>query len=145
MSSSPAKKRILIMDDEPEIRSLFTDLLQAEDRHFIEAEDGVDGLTKIKEATFDLIISDLNMPKMAGLEFLETIRNQGNLTPVLIVTGFTDVAKIKKAWDLGAFDFVDKPFDVEQMHSLVRNALEFGKQQIESWNQLRQAKRRGAE
>lgn len=76
------------------------------------------------------------MPEMTGLEMLEKMREQQDLqAAVLVISGFGDAPKIKKAWSLGAFDFVDKPFDNQQLLSLIRNALEFGKEQARAWAQ----------
>ena len=119
------KKKILIIDDEANLREIISEYL--EDQYTIEmASDGLEGLEKIKSFSPDLILSDITMPKLDGLGFLERARAEGVKTPVIIISGFGDVKTIKMAWNLGAFDFLDKPIDFAVLQSTVHLALTFG-------------------
>ncbi len=118
------KKTILLVDDEPKILEVMADELCQ--YNIVTASSGEEGFKKVLEKKPDLIISDIMMPEMDGLAFLELVRGQGLRTPVIFATGFGDLEKIRKAWKLGAFDFLSKPVDFEVLQSTVRNALLFG-------------------
>jgi FixJ family two-component response regulator len=75
----------------------------------------------------DIIISDMRMPEMDGLQFLEALKEIGMPCPVIILTGFADIASIRKSWRLGAFDFLDKPVAKKTLLETIHRALVFGK------------------
>ena len=110
-------------DDVEEVLALRDTLYQYQTES---AHDGLEGLQKAQSFQPDLIISDLKMPKLNGIEFLEQLRRADNPVPFIIITGFSDVKAIRTAWKLGAYDFLDKPFSSEQIRSTTRKALTFG-------------------
>jgi DNA-binding NtrC family response regulator len=120
------KKTILIIDDEPEIVELLTEFVKQLGHSALSAGNGLQGLEIATSQNPDLIISDINMPKMNGLEMLEKIKSTGSNIPVILFTAFSDTQKIKTAWKLGAFDFVEKPIDFGALQKIIDKALEFG-------------------
>ena len=120
------KKTILIIDDEPEIVEVLTEFVNQIGHNSLAASNGLQGLEIASQQTPDLIISDINMPKMNGLEMLEKMKSGNIEIPVILFTAFSDTQKIKTAWKLGAFDFVEKPIDLGALHKIIDKALEFG-------------------
>ncbi len=119
-------KTILIIDDEPEIVELLTEFVKQLGHSVLSASNGLQGLEIATSQNPDLVISDINMPKMNGLEMLEKLKASGNTTPVILFTAFSDTQKIRSAWKLGAFDFVEKPIDFGSLQKIIDKALEFG-------------------
>ena len=120
----PPLKKILIVDDEADIVALLKELLAEYD--IITASDGKAALEQAMNAKPDLIISDIQMPRMTGLEMLTELRKKGYAIPVIFVTAFSDIQKVRVAWKLGAFDFIDKPLDFTALSALIQKAFEFG-------------------
>jgi DNA-binding NtrC family response regulator len=118
------KSKILIVDDEPDIREIITECLK--DLYEInEAANGEEALKACLSFKPDCIISDISMPKVDGLQFLEQLKLIGLITPFILVTAYADTKKVKRAWDLGAFDFLEKPINFEVLRSTVQKALIF--------------------
>lgn len=123
--SQEPRKRILVVDDEPELREILFETLSGE--YLVsKAQDGLDALKLIERFRPDLIISDVRMPKLDGLEMLRQLSHRGISIPTIFITGFSDVDSIRKALQLGAFDFLDKPVETRHLMSLVAKGLEFG-------------------
>lgn len=114
---------ILVIDDEPGIRQVLHDILSDEGYQVITAEDGVEGLGKLKQSVVDLVILDVWLPKMGGIEVLEKIRADYPEIEVLIISGHANVDMAVKAIKLGAFDMMEKPLSMERVLTLVRNAM----------------------
>ncbi len=114
--------KILLVDDEASIRMALKEILEYESHTVIESPDAQAALKAVGQETFDLIISDIKMPKMDGLEFLSKVKEMGVESPVVMITGHgtidTAVESIKK----GAFDFIQKPLDLNRVLVTVRNA-----------------------
>ncbi len=114
--------KILLVDDEASIRMALKEILEYESHTVIESPDAQAALKAVGQETFDLIISDIKMPKMDGLEFLSKVKEMGIEVPVVMITGHgtidTAVESIKK----GAFDFIQKPLDLNRILVTVRNA-----------------------
>lgn len=119
-------KTILIIDDEPEIVELLTEFVKQLGHAVLSASNGLQGLEIAISQNPDLVISDINMPKMNGLEMLEKLKATGSTTPVILFTAFSDTQKIRSAWKLGAFDFVEKPIDFGSLQKIIDKALAFG-------------------
>ncbi len=118
--------KILIIEDEAAIRNVIKNILQDEDKSYeVEvAEDGVDGLNKIKESDFDLIISDIKMPKKDGVQVLvEALEYNPDLS-FLMISGHGDIDTAVDCIKKGAFDYISKPPDLNRFLSTVRNALD---------------------
>ena len=111
---------VLLIDDERAIRRALKEILEFEGCQVTEAENGAQALQLIKDHTFDLIFSDVKMPQMDGLELLDAIQTLGVETPIIMISGHgtveTAVACIKK----GAFDFIEKPLDLNRILVLLR-------------------------
>jgi YesN/AraC family two-component response regulator len=116
-------KRILIVEDESDLSDAMVELLQAQDQEIQTAQNGKEALSLLNKSSFDLIISDINMPEMNGIELLRIIRLQNNSIPFIILTGYGDKDKIKAAWNLEAYDFLDKPISFESLSKVINKAL----------------------
>ncbi|MFT5167111.1 MAG: two-component system nitrogen regulation response regulator NtrX [Saprospiraceae bacterium] len=116
--------KILIVDDEAAIRNTFRDILEFEKYTVEDSPDGLDALVKLKQSNFDVIIMDIKMPKMDGMETLERIQILTPDTPVIMISGHADINTAVEAVKKGAFDFVSKPLDLNRMLITVRNAMD---------------------
>lgn len=115
---------ILIIDDEKAIRKTLNEILGYEGYKIDEAADGEEGLRKFKENTYDLVLCDIKMPKLDGLEFLERAKEFNPETPVVIISGHGNIETAVEAVKKGAFDYISKPPDLNRMLITLRNALE---------------------
>lgn len=115
--------RILIVDDEATIRASLVESLTREGYDITSAESGEEALAKTHGQKFDLVITDLKLPGVSGIEILQALRNQGNSTPVIMMTAYGDVDTAVSAMRLGAYDFIPKPFKLGAMKKQVRAAL----------------------
>jgi len=115
---------VLVVDDEPSIRSSMKMILQHAGYRFIEAATGAEGLEKIASEDPDVVILDVKMPGMDGLDVLEALKGQGSTVPVIVVSGHGDIETAVRATKLGAFNFIEKPFGEERVLVDIRNALE---------------------
>ncbi len=116
--------RILVIDDEEIARKNLSHILEKDAYEVLTAEDGRDALSKLSAASFDVVISDLKMPGVNGMEILETIRQTRPDTRVVMVTGFATVPSAVEAMKKGAFSYISKPFKLEEVRTAVREALE---------------------
>jgi two-component system OmpR family response regulator len=110
-----AKANILVVDDEAGVRDMLADALRMQGYAAATAADGHAALREIYEGDFDLIISDVNMPKVNGFELLERMRAAGNETPVILLTARGDRADVAVGFRAGADDYVTKPFGLEEL------------------------------
>ncbi|PCJ25665.1 MAG: response regulator [Flavobacteriales bacterium] len=115
---------ILIIDDERPIRNTLKEILEYEKFKVDEAEDGQEGLEKIKTGKYDLIMCDIKMPKMDGIEVLEAAVNQGIDTPIVMISGHGTIETAVEALKKGAYDFISKPLDLNRLLVTVRNAID---------------------
>ena len=120
---SGARTRILVVDDEPAIRRLLRTGFATQDYDVLEAPDGATALATVAEGHLDLIILDLGLPDVNGLDVLRTLRSRGDLTPVLVLSSRDDEAGKVQALDGGADDYVTKPFGMNELVARVRTAL----------------------
>ena len=118
--------KILIIEDEAAIRRVLAKILTEENKTYEveEAEDGLVGIEKAKEEDFDLVLCDIKMPKMDGIEVLEALRKIKPETPVVMISGHGDLDTAVNTMRLGAFDYISKPPDLNRLLNTVRNALE---------------------
>lgn len=118
-------KRILIVDDDKSFRESITLNLVHKDWQYLEAKDGVEALEVVKSQNPDLIICDIRMPKMNGIEFLEKVKAlYGSARMIIMITAFEDMQTTVKAIQLGAYDYITKPPDLEKLTILIKRALE---------------------
>ena len=106
---------VLVVDDEDGVRDLIVDALSMVSIKTITANHGMQALNLIRENPIDLVVLDVNMPVMDGFAVLEKLRSSGNSVPVIILTARLDREDIKKGFNLGADDFVRKPFGIEEL------------------------------
>jgi DNA-binding NtrC family response regulator len=126
--------RILIIEDEPAIRRVLVKILSDEDKshELFEAENGIEGINLIKKHQFDLIISDVKMPKVDGIEVLEFINSNFPETPFVMISGHGDLDMAVDSMKKGAFDYISKPPDLNRLLTTVRNALDKKKLIVEN-------------
>uniref|UniRef100_UPI0040491572 sigma-54-dependent transcriptional regulator n=1 Tax=Flavobacterium sp. TaxID=239 RepID=UPI0040491572 len=118
--------KILVIEDEAAIRRVLTKILSEENDTYQveEAEDGLQGLEKIKNEDYDLVLCDIKMPKMDGVEVLEAVRKIKPETPMVMISGHGDLETAVNTMRLGAFDYISKPPDLNRLLNTVRNALD---------------------
>ena len=118
--------KILIIEDEEPIRRVLVRILTEEDVSFDvhEAVDGKDGLNKLKNSNYDLVLCDIKMPKLDGIEVLEKVKFSNKMLPFIMLTGHGNVSTAVEAMKLGAYDFILKPPDLNRLLTSVRHALE---------------------
>jgi two-component system KDP operon response regulator KdpE len=121
--------RLLIVDDEPPIRRFLKTALAAQDYRVEEAGDAESALAFLARNPVDLIVLDLGLPGMDGLEMVRRLRGQGNATPIVILSSRDDEAGKVAALDEGADDYVSKPFGMEELSARIRAALRHRLQQ----------------
>ena len=118
--------RILLIEDEEPIRRVLVRILSEEDAQYkiTEAVDGKKGFDVLKKESFDLVLCDIKMPKMDGIEVLQKAKNSKINTPFIMLTGHGNVETAVEAMKLGAYDFISKPPDLNRLLTSVRHALE---------------------
>jgi DNA-binding NtrC family response regulator len=115
---------ILIIDDEKAIRKALTEILSAEGYKTEEAGDGEEGLKKFKERTYDVVLCDIKMPKLDGIEFLQKATESNADVPVIMISGHGNIETAVDAVKKGAFDYISKPPDLNRMLITIRNAMD---------------------
>jgi len=122
-TTARATKRVLIVDDDLSIVRVLQDalgLFRHEHTYAVQtAADGAEGLAALERGQFDLVLLDMYMPRMTGLELLTEMRRRGLQTPVLMLTGNEDSRSAASALASGIFAYVPKPFDLQQLEVLV--------------------------
>jgi DNA-binding NtrC family response regulator len=118
--------RILIIEDEAAIRRVLVKILSEENTSYTveEAEDGAAGYKKIKNTDYDLVLCDIKMPKMDGVELLEAVKKIKPEIPMVMISGHGDMETAINTMRLGAFDYISKPPDLNRLLNTVRNALD---------------------
>jgi len=118
--------KILVIEDEASIRRVLVKILSEENKTYQleEAEDGLIGIEKIKDEEYDLVLCDIKMPKMDGIEVLETIKKIKPEVPVVMISGHGDLDTAVNTMKMGAFDYISKPPDLNRLLNTVRNALD---------------------
>lgn len=115
---------ILIIDDEKSIRKTLNEILSFEGYKIDEACDGEEGLKKFKEKNYDLVLCDIKMPKLDGIEFLEKAKEINDEVPIIIISGHGNIETAVEAVKKGAYDYISKPPDLNRMLITLRNAME---------------------
>lgn len=125
---------ILIIDDERSIRSTLKEILEFEKFSVDEAEDGPSGLKKLTENSYDVALCDIKMPKMDGMEVLEKALEEGVETPIIMISGHGNIETAVEAIKKGAYDFIEKPLDLNRTLVTLRNALDRSNLEAETKN-----------
>ena len=118
--------KILVIEDEAAIRRVLTKILSEENDSYKveEAEDGLQGIEKVKTEDYDLILCDIKMPKMDGVEVLDAVKKIKPEIPMVMISGHGDLETAINTMRLGAFDYISKPPDLNRLLNTVRNALD---------------------
>lgn len=123
---------ILIIDDEKAIRKTLSEILSFEGYKTEEAADGEEGLKKFKEKTYDLVLCDIKMPKLDGIEFLQKAGESNPDVPIIMISGHGNIETAVEAVKKGAFDYISKPPDLNRLLITIRNAMDKGSLVTES-------------
>ncbi|MBI5875153.1 MAG: sigma-54-dependent Fis family transcriptional regulator [Deltaproteobacteria bacterium] len=116
------KEKILVIDDEPGMREMFRRLLK--DSVVLLAKDGYEGIEIVKKEDPDIVISDLKMPKMDGIEVLKNIKEYNSTIPIILITAYATIETAVEAIKIGAYDYITKPFDPDVIEITIKNALQ---------------------
>ncbi len=117
---------ILVIDDEKAIRKTLTEILSFEGYKIEEASDGEEGLKKFKEKNYDLVLCDIKMPKLDGIEFLQKAGEANPDVPIIMISGHGNIETAVEAVKKGAFDYISKPPDLNRLLITIRNAMDKG-------------------
>ncbi|MDA8431891.1 MAG: sigma-54 dependent transcriptional regulator [Nitrospiraceae bacterium] len=115
---------ILLVEDKESMAEMLRETLEAEGYAVVIARDGQEGIRLVKEGRFDLVLSDLKLPRKDGIEVLKAAKGDNQLVPVIVMTAFGTIETAVTAMKEGAFDFITKPFDTDHLVLLIRRALE---------------------
>jgi DNA-binding NtrC family response regulator len=115
---------ILVVEDKESMAQMLRETLESEGYSVVIARDGQEGLRQIKENRFDLVLTDLKLPKKDGIEILNSSKTENPLAPVIVMTAFGTIETAVAAMKDGAFDFITKPFDTDHLLLLMKRALE---------------------
>ena len=121
-----AKKeaRILVVDDEKQVADVLVDYLSNLGYQTVAAYSGYDALSKFKDGDFQLIITDLKMPEMDGMGLLEVVKGWDKRAMVIVITGYGTIESAVEAITKGAYDFIPKPFKMEELEIIIERALD---------------------
>ena len=117
------KTTIMVIDDQPGIRRLLAEVLQEDGYNIVIAANGYEALQKVKETTPHLILMDMKMPGMDGLETFRELKKLGKAERVIMMTAYGELELVKEAMSLGAYKYITKPFDINVIKSLAEEAL----------------------
>lgn len=118
---------VLLVDDEPDVREIIAMGIADPSIDVLEAGNGQEALDILKVHRVDAIISDLMMPRVSGLRLLTQLREQGATQPFIVITGYSSQETTLQALRLGAFDYIEKPFDSDDLHRILGEAIRVGK------------------
>ena len=118
-----AKARILVVDDEDDLRMLLEHVVTSAGYTVTTAEDGQDAITKIQKDTYDLALLDIQMPNASGIDVLKFIRTNAPATKAIMLTGYADLNYAMEARQFGAKDFISKPYKLEDIIRTIENVL----------------------
>tara|TARA_B100001173_G_C16019185_1_gene561204 strand:- start:1517 stop:2689 length:1173 start_codon:yes stop_codon:yes gene_type:complete len=137
-------KKILLIEDEEPIRRVLIRILEEENKDYeiTQCEDGKLGLNSLKKENFDLVLCDIKMPKMDGIEVLQKARENSINVPFIMLTGHGNVSTAVEAMKLGAHDFISKPPDLNRLLTAVRNALQIKNLVLENKNLKKQIEKK---
>jgi DNA-binding NtrC family response regulator len=119
--------RILIVDDEKSIRKALREILEYEDFKVDEAADGAEGLAALQKEKFDIVLCDIKMPKVDGMEVLDKALDADTDTPIIMISGHGTIETAVEAVKKGAYDFIAKPLDLNRLLVTIRNAMDKSK------------------
>lgn len=112
--------KLLVVEDDPKLREAMVDTLMLKGHEVSEAANGIDAMAIVRGRNLDLVLSDINMPGMDGLELLQTIKAEHPWLPVVLMTAYGDVGQAVKAMQRGANDYLMKPFELQELEAILR-------------------------
>ena len=118
------KAEILVVDDEPGLRDFLEIMLNKQGYGVETAVDGVDAMEKVQNSNFDLVVTDMKMPRMNGIEFLREIKQREPNLTVIIITAYASHQSAIEAMKLGAYDYITKPFKIDEIKLVIQKALD---------------------
>ena len=118
-----SKGKILIVEDEKSMREVLGILLEGEGYDVTLATGGIDGISLLNKDIFDMVITDINMPKVNGFEILKKVRETSPDTLVIMITAFGTTESAIEAMQLGAYDYIHKPFKIDEIRLVVKKRL----------------------
>jgi DNA-binding NtrC family response regulator len=133
---------ILVIDDDPSVRDILEDFLKLKGYEVTVTGDGESGVALLSERRFDLYLVDLVLPGMGGMEVLKNVTANNIHIPAIVITGFGAIETAVEAIKLGAFDYITKPFVLEELFLVVQRALDFSRLKQENLSLKRQLKQR---
>ena len=113
---------ILLVEDKESMAQMIMTAVRSEGYEVVWASNGKEGMTKLKERRFDLVVSDLKLPFYSGLEILSKVKETQPMVPVILMTAFGSIETAVKAVKEGAFDFITKPFEPDHLLLLIKKA-----------------------
>lgn len=122
MNKNNENMRILIVDDNKDLREILEEYLKDGGDITEGADNGKEALLKHNRNPYDLVITDLNMPEMSGIELMKTIRKDTDMTEFIIITGYASIDSAVETIKIGAYDYIVKPFRMEELKVVVKNA-----------------------
>lgn len=117
------KPKVLVVDDEPDICEILGVFLEDNGYHFLQASDGKQVIAQVEKEKPEIVILDLAMPRMSGLEILRRIKKDSKETNVILITAYRDAEKIVEAFHLGADDLIFKPFSLEYLKKILSSKI----------------------
>ncbi|MBI2877786.1 MAG: sigma-54-dependent Fis family transcriptional regulator, partial [Candidatus Tectomicrobia bacterium] len=135
-------ERILVVDDDQANRDVLTEILVEEGYEVVEAEDGLQAMERLKEDLFQLVLTDLRMPQASGIEVLKRMKELDPDAIGIVFTGFGSIESAVEAMKVGAYDYIAKPFNLEEIKIVVRRALDYRHLRDENVSLKRQLKSR---
>src|SRR6056297_2582139 len=117
--------RVLVIDDEAGIRQILSEIITDEGHTAFNAADGIEGLSLLNQEPVDVVLLDVWLPNMGGIDVLKKIKEDYPRIEVIIISGHANIDMAVSAVKLGAFDFLEKPLSLERVVTLIRNAQEF--------------------
>jgi two-component system, OmpR family, KDP operon response regulator KdpE len=129
MIAKAAPLKVLVVDDEPAIRRFLRTSLTAQGYQVTEAENGAAALDNLRRNTTDILVLDLGLPDITGFDIIERLRGQGSTVPIVVLSSRSDETGKVTALDLGADDYITKPFGIDELLARVRAALRHRLQQ----------------
>ncbi|MFW5754456.1 MAG: response regulator, partial [Marinilabiliaceae bacterium] len=116
--------KILVIDDQKSIRNTLKDILEYEGHEVVLAQDGPEGLEQFDNDKFDVVLLDIKMPEMDGMEVLDKIMEKASDIPVIMISGHGNIDTAVDAIKKGAYDFIEKPLDLNRLLVTIRNGLD---------------------
>ncbi len=113
---------ILLVEDDTAVRSVVLRYLKSQGHRVVEAENGIEGLTRLKAQTVDLVVTDVDMPEMHGIELIQSVRHEKPEMPIVVITAVNE-ATIVLEHELGIRHLLLKPFDLKDLSNAIRQAL----------------------